>query len=578
MIGSLGKYNLLSELSRDGDTVLYRAMDPANGRAVILQTIPLSRFIGRDHVLERFRRDARAVARLTHPHIVAVLASGEHGDTAFIAMDPADGQRLDERLADPRPLPWDEAVAILGAVLEALVRAHRIGVVHGALSPTAVRLTQDGTVRVNGFGLAMLNAPGAREINDLAAAGALAAALLAGHRARPGVEALLAWAAPVRGAPQFLNAQAFRDAVAVLSAPSAPARARRPGRTRIAAVVLVVLAGAGGLAWIGGPAWPWRRPAATVQTAPEAAVPAASALPAETGTPASPTPSPEPSPELPDTANTGGGTAKPSSPSPPAPASPASPPEASAMPPDTLPQPPPPDLVPPVAAVRDAVQRLPCTLLRVESLSGRILVSGTVAGEAARAAVHDALDRTAGGWDHGLDLAVASAGLCAPLEVMAGPRAANALLAAPLLLESRTGSTLHGGDPLRLDLTGAPQATHVRIDYFTIDGTVVHLLPNPLDTDDRIDAGARHALGDRTSGGRFWSVGPPFGQELITALATPTPLFAAPRPEIEPSAAYLAALKRALDALPVSSVPGPSLSGSAIPPPLGTALFLATAP
>lgn len=222
---------------------------------------------------------------------------------------------------------------------------------------------------------------------------------------------------------------------------------------------------------------------------------------------------------------------------------------------------------PPIAALRSALHALPCALLRVEEVNGRVLVSGTVAGEAALAAARETLERGAGGWEHGLDVAVASPALCAPLTLLAAPLAANATVPAPLRLQTAESSgTLRKEDFLVLDLTAPAAPAHLRVDYFTTDGHVIHLLPNPLETDGSIEAGATRRLGERTAGGRFWSVGPPFGQELLVALATPAPLFATLRPEMEPAAAYLEAVKRALADLAPDAAP------------LASALFITTEP
>ena len=112
---------------------------------------------------------------------------------------------------------------------------------------------------------------------------------------------------------------------------------------------------------------------------------------------------------------------------------------------------------------------------------------------------------------------------------------------------------LHGGDPLILDIAGPPHPTMLQVDYYTSDGAVVHLAPNPADGDVRLEAAGERRLGERVGSSRFWSVGPPFGAELIVALATNKPLFAAPRPESEAASAYLTALKQAMTRLPETS-------------------------
>lgn len=542
----LGRYDLLGTIRRDGGDALYQAVDPASGRAVTLRTVPLARFAGCDAALERFRRDARAATRLTHPHIAAILASGEIDGTAYVATPRDEGRSLDDRLRGAAPLPWGEALAILTALLDALAWAHAGGVVHGGLNAAAIRLGADGAVVVGGFGLAALTAPDAAERDDLLAAGRLAEALLAGHEARPGVAALLD---RVRSDAGLTGAAAFREAVHALAPPVAPPPRRRQWQP---AALLIVLLAAGGLAW-------WHRsrlpppppPSPVVVDAPTTTpeLPRDAVTEPPIAEPEAVEPAPPPPPPVPE-------------PVPPPVQSPVPPPEPPPLSPELTPEPP----TPPVAAIRSALRALPCALLSVDEVNGRVLVSGTVAGEAALPAVRDALEHAAAGWAHGLDVAVAAPGLCAPLALLAPAFAANAALAEPLRIGVSGGSLLHGGEPLILDLTAPAAPVQLRVDYFMADGSVVHLLPNPSEPGEPLDAGATRRLGERAAGGRSWSVGPPFGRELVLTIATPSPLFASPRPEVEPAAVYLADLKRALAA---------SGRGSAA---LATALFITTAP
>jgi hypothetical protein len=84
------------------------------------------------------------------------------------------------------------------------------------------------------------------------------------------------------------------------------------------------------------------------------------------------------------------------------------------------------------------------------------------------------------------------------------------------------------------------------IDYFSTDGTVVHLLPRPNVRENRIERGSTLRLG-RGGGTGTWPVGPPFGTEMVTAIVVPEPLFATKRVEIETAFSYLEDLKRALE-------------------------------
>jgi hypothetical protein len=128
----------------------------------------------------------------------------------------------------------------------------------------------------------------------------------------------------------------------------------------------------------------------------------------------------------------------------------------------------------------------------------------------------------------------------------------------PTSLVIRTGSAgrrFKGGDSLLLNIATPDFPAHLQVDYYSANGTVVHLLPNPLETSGRVEAHSLRRLGNREASGRFWSIGPPFGQELIVVIASATPLFTALRPEAEPVGNYLPDLKRALQAAMEGAAP-----------------------
>ncbi|HYD68144.1 DUF4384 domain-containing protein [Azospirillum sp.] len=269
-----------------------------------------------------------------------------------------------------------------------------------------------------------------------------------------------------------------------------------------------------------------------------------------------------------------------------APEPPAPDPAVQAAPqPDPAPEPPPPEPVPEPPAeppppapqptlagelerVRPVLEQLRCSLLRAEGAEGALLIAGTVTSEADHAYVQRVAATVAEPLAAKVDVAVAKRGLCEPLTLIAPLRAANTEQAEPLTVAIRAvGGTVTAGQELVLDLRGPAFAGHLQVDYFTLDGGVVHLLPNPLEPTAPLDAGAVRRLGERGGGGRFWSVRPPFGQELVIAIASVTPLFATLRPEAEPAAAYLPELRKALD---------DAAKGS--PAPVAAAVFVTTAP
>jgi hypothetical protein len=102
------------------------------------------------------------------------------------------------------------------------------------------------------------------------------------------------------------------------------------------------------------------------------------------------------------------------------------------------------------------------------------------------------------------------------------------------------------GDLLTVNLAMPGFPSYLRVSYFTHDGEVVHLHPTPTDPSRAFGPHARLALGDPANGGPRWEVGPPYGTEMIVAVASERPLFTTSRPEAEQSDAYLAALAAAL--------------------------------
>ncbi|MCM8736314.1 serine/threonine protein kinase [Azospirillum sp. A1-3] len=522
----LGRYRLLDLIGRDGDARLHRALD-ANGQTVELWTVPLARLCADAAGVERFRQMATAAARLSHPAIPAVLASGEHAGTAFVATLPVEGRTLAARL-DDGPLPWDEAVATLDRALDALSAAHRAGVVHGALTADTIRHSGSAAV-VGGFGRAALTAARADRKDDLEAAARLTGRILAGHEDRPAVATLLA---DLRDGGSFPDVASLHIAVSGLTGAPRP-RAVAPVRSTRRPLWAggVVLAG-GVVAAVTILNWP--SPPRTVADSPATKSAAVTPL----------TPPPAATPAAP-------------------PSAPPSPSAASRQ--------------PPVAEIAQALRTIPCALVTVEKTGGRLLVSGTVAGERAETEVRETVEALAAGWDHGFDLANADAQFCAPLGSVATALDANRGLAEPLAAQVLEGPDLSAGDLLVLEIRAPARPVQVQVDYFTIDGSVVHLLPNPSDSGAALAAGASRRLGEKAGGdkatdgkpqsGRYWTIGPPFGTEMLLTIATAMPLFPTPRPEQEPAADYLAALSDALATIPDDA-----------PAPLADAQFIATGP
>ncbi len=152
-------YEILGELGRGGMGVVYRARDRRLNRLVALKMILAGAHAGAAE-LARFRREAEAIAQLSHPHIVQIYEVGEYGGLPFFALELCAGGSLDQKLGSV-PLPPAEAAGLVEQLARALHAAHQKGVIHRDLKPANVLLTADGTPKLTDFGLAKrLDVPG----------------------------------------------------------------------------------------------------------------------------------------------------------------------------------------------------------------------------------------------------------------------------------------------------------------------------------------------------------------------------------------------------------------------------------
>jgi predicted Ser/Thr protein kinase len=145
----LGRYLVAGELGSGGMGVVYDAYDPQLERRVALK---LMRAHDATSDTERLIREARAMARLSHPNVAHVYDVGVLDDQVFVAMERIDGATLKEWRAKPRG--WREVVDVLAAAGRGLVAAHDAGLVHRDFKPTNVMVGCDGRVCVMDFGLA----------------------------------------------------------------------------------------------------------------------------------------------------------------------------------------------------------------------------------------------------------------------------------------------------------------------------------------------------------------------------------------------------------------------------------------
>ena len=569
-----GRFELVEKLGAGGMGMVFKALDRLKVEAEDRQPYVAVKVVGHEFQRHRisfkaFQREAKRAQNLAHPNIVRVYDFDRDGPRVFITMEYLSGQSLD-KIIKTRPsaeIPLSEALTILRPVGSALSFAHENGIVHCDIKPSNIFVTDEGVVKVIDFGIARavkrpdteqttfdigsLNARSPMyaspelgegdeepsERDDVYSLACVAYELLTGRH--PFGRQPLA-SAPTREPPKpqgltrkqwagLRRALAFerdrrtptvQELLADLSAPAD----RRP-YVLAAAVVAVVALGIVGTLVIGGndekePADLPESPVAVVEEPGD-----------ERAEPSVTEDRPLPSGEVVQPLDTprfqerreevDGGD-----------------PELVSLPrAPSLPEPSP--VTPDTSEIESVLSKLRCALLEGEAKDNLVEVRGHAA--ATPADWVQELRALPGVQDVVTRIAPVSTVHCPTIEVFA-----------PLLragrdheLDLRTASLLRDGDHLMIDVV-ANVSGFLYIDYFSTDGTVVHLLPRPNVRENRIERGSTLRLG-RGGGTGTWPVGPPFGTEMITIIMTPEPLFAIERVELESSFSYREDLERALE-------------------------------
>jgi serine/threonine protein kinase len=152
-VGSqLGKYLLTSWLGRGGMGVVYAATDTVLRRPVAIKLLPAE--LGEHGPWRRFLREARAAARLNHPHVVAIYDAGQHDGTCFLVMELVRGPSAQDLLQARGAMPWREATRLIADVCRGLASAHAVGLIHRDVKPANVLRSPDGAGKLADFGLA----------------------------------------------------------------------------------------------------------------------------------------------------------------------------------------------------------------------------------------------------------------------------------------------------------------------------------------------------------------------------------------------------------------------------------------
>ena len=153
---SIGRYHIIEQLGQGGMATVYKAFDTRLERDVAIKIIRREVFSTEmlERVLKRFEREAKALAKLTHPNIVPILDYGEHEGAPYLVMAYLPGGTLKDRPA--KPIPWQEAVKLVLPLGRALQEAHRANILHRDVKPANVLITSGGEPVLCDFGIAKI--------------------------------------------------------------------------------------------------------------------------------------------------------------------------------------------------------------------------------------------------------------------------------------------------------------------------------------------------------------------------------------------------------------------------------------
>src|SRR5512136_747580 len=153
----LGPYEIVAPIGAGGMGKVYRARDTRLGRDVAIKVLP-AEFTADPGRLRRFEQEAKAVAALSHPNILALYDVGTHEGSPYLVTELLEGESLRDRLSGGA-LPVRKAVETAVQIAQGLAAAHEKGIVHRDLKPANVFVTNDGRVKILDFGIAKLARP-----------------------------------------------------------------------------------------------------------------------------------------------------------------------------------------------------------------------------------------------------------------------------------------------------------------------------------------------------------------------------------------------------------------------------------
>ncbi|MFP3569555.1 protein kinase domain-containing protein [Paraburkholderia sp. SIMBA_030] len=543
-----------------GMGTVYKALDlrklEASDRKPYLAIKVLNlQFRGNPNSLVALQREARKAQVLAHRNIITVYDFDRDGPIVYLTMEYLTGKPLSQLLRTPgyKGMPVRAALPIVRGMCNALAYAHERGFVHCDFKPANVFLTTSAEVKVIDFGIARVFQRPEEETDatvfdpgslgaltpayaspemlehlepdprdDIYALGCITYELLTGHHPFDRLSATQARSADFKPQrPANLDAKQWRALRAALSfdrntrMPSVTrfiaefdneARAEKSGmwvKVGFASLAVLCTAVVGVFAFRSSQDRQGEAPAVTAGSQTLADQAASVAPPVSTTTVAS-------APEPPSTAGSSVAQA------PPAP-----------RPALTL------------AALAPVLAQVPCSALAGSAHDHALTVRGYVSQRYGAARLKDTLAALPGVDTLAFEVEPIADDKCDTIKALAPYWSRNWQGGHVAALHVRPpGGQLSEGDPLVVDVTTPAYDSYVNLDYYQLDGSVVHMVPSPRAKDNQ--APPRYAATIGSAGD--WIISKPFGSEMVVLLITPAPLFDKPRPESEARADYLRAL------------------------------------
>ena len=147
------RYEIHEKIGEGGMSFVYKGVDLQTGNVIALKILK-KEFCYDEEFINRFKNEAAAAQKLSHPNIVAIYDMGNDEDIQYIVMEYIDGLSLDELIKAKKRLPWRNTLKISAQILSAVDHAHKNKIIHRDIKPLNVMITAEGEVKLTDFGIA----------------------------------------------------------------------------------------------------------------------------------------------------------------------------------------------------------------------------------------------------------------------------------------------------------------------------------------------------------------------------------------------------------------------------------------